>query len=238
MGGNALNVAAQLTLAGHTAGYWGAVGTDPLADVIRMAMNRIGLSTRGVVTMSGSTAVTDIAVLPDGERVFEREEFGVTAEFFPSERHLDAIAECQWIHIGMQPRASDLRSAIRARNPRAVISQDMSVSSGFDDLDVAFTSGAMLQGIEPREAIRRHLSAGVTTSIVTLGSQGVIGSDGDDFSFLPAKHIDVVDATGAGDSFIAGFIAAMTQGATLPEALESGTRLAATTCGHRGGWRQ
>jgi len=239
-GGNALNVAAQLALAGESAGYWGAVGTDTLADLIRDAVRGAGLTTDGVVTLNGATAVTDITIRPDGERVFEREEFGVTAEFFPSEDQLDAIAGCAWVHIGMLPRASDLRAAIRARNRWATISQDMSVSSGLDDLDVAFNSGAMLDvdGISPGEVMRHQLLSGISASVVTLGADGAIGTNAGQVRFEPAQSIDIVDATGAGDSFIAGFIAASIGGAPLADALSLGTRFAAATCGHRGGWPQ
>ncbi|WP_432993049.1 PfkB family carbohydrate kinase [Dactylosporangium sp. CA-233914] len=232
-GGNAFNVAVQLSRAGVAVRYFGAVGDDADADIIRAGLHANGVRATDLVALPGVTAVTDIRVTPDGDRVFEREDFGVTADYFPSGADLDAIANADWVHIGMLPRADGLRSALGGVE-HGVISQDCAVADGFDGLDVAFLSAgenadAEAIAIEVREA-------GVPLVVVTRGADGALARD-DSHTFvqqaLPAK---VVDTTGAGDSFIAGFIAARLDGATLQEALESGARLASATCGHRAGW--
>jgi fructoselysine 6-kinase len=53
-----------------------------------------------------------------------------------------------------------------------------------------------------------------------------------------AAAILPVDTCGAGDSYIAAFIAAHVEGATIPAALAAGTRSATQTCLHLGGFRQ
>ena len=45
---------------------------------------------------------------------------------------------------------------------------------------------------------------------------------------VPAKKVDVIDTTGAGDAFFAGTVIGLTYGKTLPEACEIGSRLAAS----------
>jgi fructoselysine 6-kinase len=50
--------------------------------------------------------------------------------------------------------------------------------------------------------------------------------------------VDVVDTTGAGDSYIAGFLAARAAGSDVPQSMRAGARVAARTCGHLGAWPQ
>jgi fructoselysine 6-kinase len=63
-------------------------------------------------------------------------------------------------------------------------------------------------------------------------------SDGREVAEASILPIDVVDTTGDGDSFIAGFIAARVTGNPLRVCLEVARQAAAATCIHIGGFRQ
>jgi sugar/nucleoside kinase (ribokinase family) len=68
----------------------------------------------------------------------------------------------------------------------------------------------------------------------------VLAWDGHDFCYRPAYHVDVVDTTGAGDIFHAGFIYGLLQGWALEQMLDFGCAAAALNCtarGARGGIR-
>ena len=65
--------------------------------------------------------------------------------------------------------------------------------------------------------------------VVTLGSMGAAYLGGTERAQITAPRIDVVDTTGAGDAFAAGFLARWVDGATPEEALDGG-RAAAETC--------
>lgn len=237
IGGNALNVAVQLRLLGVEVTYFGAVGDDGDGREIAGALRRQGVGTDGLVTANGATAVTEIRLTPEGDRVFVREDFGVTAHYRPSDAELARIAEHDWVHIGMLPRPAEFVRRLRAVAPDIRISQDCAVSSGFAGLDVAFCSA----GEDETAALRAAedaLSAGAALAVVTRGAAGALASDGRDEWRCAAMPVDVVDTTGAGDSFIAGFIAARRDGAPVPGALEAGARVAARTCGHVGGFPQ
>ncbi|WP_235934191.1 PfkB family carbohydrate kinase, partial [Agromyces humi] len=139
-GGNAYNVAAQLAGRGRSVAYFGAVGADADGRTIARGLHRAGIDPVGLVTLAGPTAVTTIRV-DGGDRVFESEEFGVTADYFPSDAHLELLARARWVHVGMLPRADELRTRLAALDRgRPVVSQDCGVASGFSDLDVAFGS--------------------------------------------------------------------------------------------------
>lgn len=237
-GGNAFNVAVQLARAGVPVRYFGAVADDADAAIIRRGLAANGVSEEDLVVLPGHTAVTDIRVTDDGDRVFEREEFGVTAEYAPNDDALAVIASADWIHLGMLPDATALRARL-ARVPHGPLSQDCAVAEGLTDLDVAFLSAG--EGADAERVAEQTAAAGVPTVVVTRGAEGAIArveTDGSGATVYrqAALPADVVDTTGAGDSFIAGFIAASIRHEAVQAALESGARMAAATCEHRAGW--
>lgn len=79
------------------------------------------------------------------------------------------------------------------------------------------------------ELVSRVREARIPAIIVTLGSRGSVYADiHGQHGYCPAKKVKVRDTTGAGDSFFAGAAAGLTYGKTLAEAVEIGTRLAAS----------
>lgn len=236
VGGNALNVAVQLTMLGLNVAYFGAVGTDGNADIVREAIRRRGVRLDGLVTLEGATALTTIRRRPDGDRVFEHEDFGVTADYYPDDATLATIASAGWVHIGMLPRSAELGRFLAAGSP-AIVSQDCSVSPAHDRLGVSFASA----GDSPAEAeqvIADALESGADLAVATLGAAGARAGAANHRWEAPTHPTEVVDTTGAGDSFMAGFIAARLAGSSVPDALDAGTRRGAFTCRYVGGWPQ
>ena len=69
----------------------------------------------------------------------------------------------------------------------------------------------------------------IPSMVVTMGGKGSVYADCDELrGFCPPKNVSVKDTTGAGDSFCAGVASGLTYGKTLSEAVEIGTRLAAS----------
>lgn len=79
------------------------------------------------------------------------------------------------------------------------------------------------------ELYQRVLKARIPSMVVTLGSRGAVyaAMDGDR-GYHPPEPVKVRDTSGAGDAFCAGVAIGLTYGKTLPEAVEIGTRLAAS----------
>ena len=75
----------------------------------------------------------------------------------------------------------------------------------------------------------RVISARIPSMVVTMGSRGAVYADmNGGKGICPAEKVKVRDTTGAGDAFCAGVAIGLTYGKTMPEALEIGTRLAAS----------
>ena len=72
-------------------------------------------------------------------------------------------------------------------------------------------------------------SANIPCMVVTMGDKGAVyARSGGECGTVPAKKVDVIDTTGAGDAFFAGTVIGLTYGKTLAQACEIGSRLAAS----------
>ena len=81
-----------------------------------------------------------------------------------------------------------------------------------------------------REVLAANVhSANIPCMVVTMGGQGAVYARANGESGLvPAKKVDVIDTTGAGDAFFAGTVIGLTYGKNLPASCEIGSRLAAS----------
>ncbi len=80
--------------------------------------------------------------------------------------------------------------------------------------------------LTPERAARILLDMGVKIVVIKMGKDGCYVADGKTAEFVPAFKVKVVDTTGAGDTFMAGFISAYVNGRSLRECAIIG-------CGHR-----
>lgn len=100
------------------------------------------------------------------------------------------------------------------------------------DLDQAQIQSKLIQFIDQHQ---------MESMVITLGEQGCIYADTrhGDAGYFPAEKVNVVDASGAGDSFFSGTVAGLVRDLPLKQAIEIGTKTAAwtvqsteTTCHH------
>ncbi len=236
VGGNALNVAVQLAMLGFRVGYFGAVGTDANADIVCTAARARGVDLFGMVTAEGTTALTTIRRDANGDRRFDSEDFGVTADYYPDEVAIDRISTARWVHVGMLSRSRSFGEDL-ARQSGPPVSQDCSVSPEWHSLAVHFASASDDESAA-EQSIARALATSAHIAVATLGAQGARAGQATMRWRVPAHPVDVVDTTGAGDSFMAGFIAARLRGEAVEHSLRSGTERGSFTCQYMGGWPQ
>ena len=75
----------------------------------------------------------------------------------------------------------------------------------------------------------RITAAQIPGMIVTMGADGAVYANlAGEKGYCPARRVDVVDTTGAGDSFCAGAVIGMTYGKGMAESVEIGSMLAAS----------
>lgn len=240
VGGNAVNVAVQLALLGHESHYFGAVGKDANGQrtIDELAAN--GVRIENVQQKPGHTAFTDIDILPSGERVFAFEDFGVCAGYWPTPEELAVLKGMDHVHLGWIDDGGALRKELVAAG--VSVSQDVTVNTdpanlGVAGLAVAFGSAGE-DDAKAETMLARLISEGARLVVVTRGARGASAMNGNSRVTVGIEPIEIVDTTGAGDSFIAGFLSAYLTGLDLSTCLEEGRKIAARTCGHLGGFPQ
>lgn len=236
-GGNALNVAAQWRRSGRPARYFGVVGDDAEGELLLAELEAAGLSRGDVERRPGDTAVT---LLRDesGDRQFLLESLGVGDNYMPADEHYRVIAAADWIHLGTNANPDLVRRLVAGRIPFSVDVSTKHLAFPLEGIPLLFASGP--DGEEPVETLTHALrTAGARQVVLTCGRRGAFFDDGATVRHAPAAPVDVVDTCGAGDSFIASFLAAFRcDGLDAAEALRKASAAAARTCTHIGGFPQ
>jgi fructoselysine 6-kinase len=235
VGGNAVNVAVHLRRLGRRTAYFGAVGEDREGRWTRACLAENEIDIEHLRSLPGPTAFTNLAMNPGGERVIAFEEFGVCRGYRPGEGEIEALRNSSHVHLGWLDDGGALKRTLAAAG--VSVSQDLAVNAGAEDLAIAFASA----GAAPASAqalLHQALGQGARLAVVTRGALGSIASDGRHYAETGIAPVEVVDTTGAGDTFIAGFIDAYLRGQSLLACLEAGRDAAASTCRHFGGFPQ
>jgi fructoselysine 6-kinase len=235
VGGNAVNVAVQLAMLGRTAAYFGAVGDDAAGRRTIDALGRAGVTTDHVQVLPTLTAYTIIEVDANGDRRIGFEEFGACAVYEPTEADMEVLTRARHVHIGWFPQAPRWKNLLREAG--VPISQDLAVNKGEGPVDIAFDSAGEDRARAER-LLQDALAGGATFAVITMGALGAIAGDGGLLHAVDALPITPVDTTGAGDSFIAGFLDAHLSGKNVDASLAAGRDAAAKTCMHPGGFPQ
>ena len=241
VGGNAVNVAVHLARHGCGTAYFGAVGDDAEGRQVIAALAENGVAAGHVRIRPGvRTGTTDITFGPGSERIIGHEELGACADYRPDAAEIAQLGRLRHVHIGWLDDGGAVKRAVAAGG--ADVSQDLSVTSPAagrspDGLAVAFASAG--PSIAEGEALAAQLLAqGARIAVVTCGAAGSVAASGAETVRMDVRRVDVMDTLGAGDTFIAGFLAARLEGAGLAACLAAGRDAAAATCGHLGGFPQ
>lgn len=235
-GGNAFNVAVALARMGRQACYVGAVGDDPAAEVIVSAANEAGVDTSRLERVPGATGRTIVDHDPDGERRFVSEDYGVAADYRIDAESATWLSRAGWLHFARQVDLADWGGALREGG--AVLSCDLGHGGGVGMLDrvaavveVVFMSASSAAGLTPEQMVRRALDAGAPLVVVTLGARGSIAASSEAHWQMDATPVArVIDSLGAGDAYIAAFIAARMEDKGIEEAMRAGSRAGAAAC--------
>lgn len=237
-GGNALNVAMQWHRQGLAARYFGVTGTDEAGALMRAAVARGGLDVADMEERAGTTAVT-LLQEKNGDRRFLLEDLGVGLHYRPDAARMAALGEAGWVHLGTNSAPELVRDLAGMG-----VAFSVDVSTRHQDLDLAgvalvLASGPDAEDAPVRPAIEALLARGASRVVLTCGARGAFFYDGSALLHQPAAPALVVDTCGAGDSFIAAFLAEhMVHARPAAFAMAAAALAAAETCGHGGGYPQ
>ena len=235
VGGNAVNVAVHLRRRGLGTTYLGAVGRDAAGRRIVTRLSENGVATDRICERKEPTAWTDIAMGPDGERIVVLEEFGACRPYRPTVDDMAMLRRVRHVHIGWLDDDGACRRQLAASG--VSVSQDLAVNPGAAGLAVAFASAGPCR--ERAAALRdAALAEGAGLVVVTMGALGSLVSDGTAQTETDIAPVAVLDTLGAGDTFIAAFLARRLDGGDPGVCLRTARNAAAETCRHWGGFSQ
>lgn len=247
-GGSAGNVAAWLGHLGADVVFCGRVGADAV-ERHAGALAECGVEAHVTGDRDRTTATIVLQIDREGERtmfVDRGANSGLVAEDVPAESWRDVI----WLHLtgysffDAATRPVALEIVAEARRREVGVSVDPS-SVAFlravgveaflgwiDGVDVVLPNldeARVLVSPTGPQIDLDALAARFPHVVVTLGSMGAAYLGVAGRTQVTAPRVDVVDTTGAGDAFAAGFLSRWVDGAASEDALESG-RTAAETC--------
>jgi len=117
--------------------------------------------------------------------------------------------------------------------------QGWALDGFFDHLDVFMPNENELRAVTAQPDLERaiaEMARRVPVLAIKRGAKGAIGLQGAERVDVPAFPIDVVDSTGAGDSFDAGFLAGWLRGESLERCVQLGAACGALTATQMGGF--
>lgn len=256
-GGSAGNTAAGLAAMGIKAGFIGQVADDQLGSIYRHDIQSLGVDflvePRNDV---GASARCLILVTPDAQRTMNT-FLGAAQKLESHSIDAAAIADAGILYLEgylwdpEAPRAA-MEAAIAAahgadRKVAFTLSDTFCVDrhrDGFHRLldekkiDILFANEAELAAMTGEadfEAGLEALSAKVPLLVVTRSEKGAVAVAGAERAEVEAEPIDrLVDTTGAGDLFAAGFLAGQARGLGLEQSLKLGAIAAAEVIQHYG----
>lgn len=255
-GGSAANTIAGVASFGGRAAFMGRVHDDRLGTVFVHDLQANGVMYRNKPAPEGPpTGRCLIVVTPDAERTMTT-SLGASAHFGPDDVDADLVRGAQVTYLEGylfdRPECKEAywtASQIASEAGRQValtLSDLFCVERHRDDwlplvrdrVDILFANElealALWQCDSVGEAIELA-RAQVGISCITRSEKGSIIVSGDQTHEVPAAHVEhLVDSTGAGDLYAAGFLYGYTQGRPLPECGKLGSIAAAAVLGHDG----
>lgn len=242
VGGEAVNEAMAAAKLGTKTAILCALGEDDAGNMVMGALERCGAGTDLIVrSKEHPTPVTTMFVNEDGNRKSITNQ--AHRHNFHPDQHLQRIKGAKGIILGSLFRApfddpeiilSVLRAAkeegilvvadTKLPNFRVLSLEDVKEALPYVDFitpnedEAKYFTGKT----EPSEMADVFLSYGIKNVIIKLGSKGCYFKNAAEEFSLPALPIKAVDATGAGDNFVAGLTCELLRGAGVREAVRFG----------------
>lgn len=256
-GGSAANTAAGVASLGGRAAFVGKVADDPLGDIFADDLHRLGVHYGVSRLESGpSTARSMILLSPDGERTMNT-YLGACHQLTEADIREDEIGAATITYMEgflwdpVEAKKAFVRAANYAhRHERAAaftLSDPFCVNryrEEFLDLirsktvDYVFANLNELKSLYQTDKLGeavQQIAKDAELAAVTMGAEGAMVVYNGEITTVPAFPVDpVVDATGAGDLFAAGFLLATARGQELEMALRAGCLAASEVISHIG----
>ncbi len=254
-GGSAANTMAGLASLGARGNFAGRVKLDRLGEAFQASMKDIGVRYTTAPAASGpQTACSLIAVTPDGQRSMNT-YLGAAREFAAGDVSADDVAGSEILYIegylwdAPMAKQASLKAIDIAREAGTKVA--FSLSDPFlmgryrgeflellDKIDILFANEDEAMALFEADAFDQALQAlkarDPMIAALTRSEKGCVVVQGAEIHVVDAAAATVVDTTGAGDLFAAGFLYGLTHGRGLADCGRLGSLAAAEVISHLG----
>jgi sugar/nucleoside kinase (ribokinase family) len=222
----------------------GAIGTDAAGDMLLALLQRDGVDTSLLLRRDDvQTSASVLPIRPDGSRPAFH-VVGANGTYGPDDVDWDAIGEATHLHLGGPEfmggeAAAKILGAARERG--ITTSADILapgdsgvfewIAPALAELDYLLPNEEQVLGFTGASDLvagaRSLMERGVGCVAATRGADGAVVVDADGVEEVPAFKVDVVDTTGCGDAFSAGFLRGLSLGRSRRDSAVLGCAAAA-----------
>jgi len=233
-GGGATNAATTFARSGHETIFMGCIARDPAGKAIIDALDKEDIDTSYITYAKGiPTGCSVILLAPNGERTILTCR-GASAKFGLLDPKDLNLIQPDWLYVTtlrgdmdmldqLFTRAKKLGARIMFNPGLLELENNRKLIGLLEDTDVLLVNKTEASQIVPGVVLAEllsHLKNYVPTVIITDGNQGSIATDGTKtYRVGTYEDVKVIDATGAGDAFGSGFLAAYAAGKSFRKSL-------------------
>ena len=255
-GGSAANTAACIAALGGRAAYIGKVAADQLGDVFTHDIRAAGVTYDTPRLSSGpSTARCLIFVTPDAHRTMQT-FLGATTQLGPEDLNFDYIVGSKVLYLEGylwdQPQAKKAMRDAAIRAQQASVKVSLTLSDAFcvdryrnefielvdNHVDILFANESEIMSLYQTTTFDdalQEVRGRCAIAALTRSEKGSVIVSGDEVHVIDAEPgVQVIDTTGAGDAYAAGFLYAYTHGHGLATCGRLGGSMAAEVISHYG----
>lgn len=254
-GGSAANTIAGIAGLGIETGFVGKTANDDLGGVFTAAFNALNVAFTPTPAQDLPTGHCLVLVTPDGERTMHT-VLGAAVTTAPDDVDAAVLSRTGlffaegyiWDSASAKQAFLTAAQTVRAQGGQVAFSlaDGFCVERHYDDfrallaahVDIVLANEPEIRalcGTDEPESVSRDLADLGVRGAITHGADGVYLSDGSQTTHIAAQKIDdVVDLTGAGDQFAAGFLAGLHRGLPMTRAAEIGVIAASEVIRHIG----
>ena len=244
-GGSAPNTIIACSGLGIDSFIQGKIGNDKFGSIYLDQIKNSGVRS-GIIQSDGTTGSSIVLVTPDGERTMNT-HLGLCREFSADDLDMDTLAKSRYLYFtgymwDTETQKSALKKAISVckKNDIKIV---FDVADPFvvnrnrleflnmlkNSIDIVFANKPEMEILFNNKKIEnsvKKIMQYVTSGAIKLGEEGAIVFDNDVHYRTLARPVEVLDTTGAGDMFAAGFLSSLTRKIPLDRAGKIATYLA------------
>ena len=247
-GGSVCNTVHELNYSDHDASFYGKLNNDEYGKAFLKDLQSAGIGFQGAIKEEGlPTGCCNILVSPDGERTMAT-HIGIGSQLHPDEVSADTLKDIDhvymesylWDHdltkqtlqkVGEIAKAQNIETSLSLSDPFCVDRHRDELKKFVEDyVDIVFCNfdeAKMFSQCESMADVSAYLQNFSKKIVMTAGAEGAYYFEGDNTVYQPAIKVDnVIDTTGAGDNFAAGFLDFYLSDKSIQEALSQGNNKA------------